>query len=168
MGPQTDELTNAALIGTVDLDWRFAGIAPIHGPGTSDLVLRNVNTGAFEVYDINNNQLTRAWRRSMHPARPTWSCATPTPARSRSTTSPIIKSSAPRAWGRWDWIGNSAGSPPALRRRRPHPCGAQVKSAKLVQAMAGFGGGGAGESLNTAPLAPDTAQQPLLTPPQHG
>jgi hypothetical protein len=29
-----------------------AGIAPIHAAGASDLVLRNVNTGAFEVYDI--------------------------------------------------------------------------------------------------------------------
>jgi hypothetical protein len=47
-----NQLTNAAFIGTVGLDWQFAGIALIHGPGASDLVLRNVNTGAFEVYDI--------------------------------------------------------------------------------------------------------------------
>jgi len=37
------------------LEWQFAGIAPVHGPGASDLVLRNVNSGAFEVYDIANN-----------------------------------------------------------------------------------------------------------------
>ena len=42
------------------LEWQFAGIAPVHAPGASDLVLRNVNTGAFEVYDIANNQLTGA------------------------------------------------------------------------------------------------------------
>jgi hypothetical protein len=42
------------------LDWQFAGIAPIHAAGASDLVLRNVNTGQFEVYDIANNQLTGA------------------------------------------------------------------------------------------------------------
>ena len=84
MGPQTDELTNAALIGTVDLDWQLGGFA---------------------------------------------ACApTASPASVRSSSQ----------------VG------------------------QLVQAMAGFGGGGAGESLNTAPLAPDTAQQPLLTPPQHG
>jgi hypothetical protein len=29
-------------------------------PGASDLVLRNVNTGAFEVYNISNNQITGA------------------------------------------------------------------------------------------------------------
>jgi hypothetical protein len=42
------------------LDWQFAGIAPIHAPGASDLVLRSASTGAFEVYDIANNQLTGA------------------------------------------------------------------------------------------------------------
>jgi hypothetical protein len=29
----------------------------MNGAGTSDMVLRDVNTGAFEVYDIANNQL---------------------------------------------------------------------------------------------------------------
>jgi hypothetical protein len=37
---------------------RFKPVAPVHAPGASDLVLRNVNTGAFQVYDIANNQLT--------------------------------------------------------------------------------------------------------------
>jgi hypothetical protein len=55
-----NQLTGAAFIGTVGLEWQFAGIAAANGAGTSDLVLRNVNTGAFEVYDIANNQLTGA------------------------------------------------------------------------------------------------------------
>src|SRR2546427_374868 len=38
----------------------LAGFGPFNGPGTSDLVLRNTNTGAFEVYDIANNQITGA------------------------------------------------------------------------------------------------------------
>ena len=42
----------------VGLDWQFAGVAPVRAPGASDLVLRNVNTGAFQVYNIANNQLT--------------------------------------------------------------------------------------------------------------
>jgi hypothetical protein len=43
-----------------------------------------------------------------------------------------------------------------------------LRSSQLVQAMAGFGGGsGAAESLNTAPLAAEASQQPLLTTPQH-
>jgi len=32
----------------------------VQGAGTSDLVLRNVNSGAFEVYNIANNQLIGA------------------------------------------------------------------------------------------------------------
>ena len=36
------------------------GFGPINGAGTSDMLMRNVNTGAFEVYDIGNNQLTAA------------------------------------------------------------------------------------------------------------
>jgi hypothetical protein len=32
----------------------------MHGPNTSDMVLRNTNTGEFEVYDIVNNQITMA------------------------------------------------------------------------------------------------------------
>ena len=47
-----NQLAGAAFIGTIGLEWQFAGIAPIHAAGASDLVFRNVNTGAFEVYDI--------------------------------------------------------------------------------------------------------------------
>ena len=40
------------------MDWQFAGVAPILTADTSDLVLRNVNTGTFQVYNIANNHLT--------------------------------------------------------------------------------------------------------------
>src|SRR6516225_11167051 len=55
-----NQITGAAFLGTVGLDWHFAGVAPIHAPGASDLVLRNVNTDAFEVYDIAGNTLIGA------------------------------------------------------------------------------------------------------------
>jgi hypothetical protein len=55
-----NQITGATFLGTVGLEWQFAGVAPVHGPGASDLVLRKVNTGQFEVYDIANNQLTGA------------------------------------------------------------------------------------------------------------
>jgi streptogramin lyase len=47
------------------------------------------------------------------------------------------------------------------------PTGNSTQVAQLVQAMAGFGGGGAGEGLNTTPFGADTSQQPSLTTPQH-
>jgi hypothetical protein len=55
-----NQLTGAAFIGTVGFDWQFAGIAPVHAAGASDLMLRNVSSGAFEVYDIAGNTLVGA------------------------------------------------------------------------------------------------------------
>src|SRR5262249_5637739 len=55
-----NQITGASVLGTVGLEWQFAGVAPIHAAGVSDLILRNVNTGQFEVYDIANNQITGA------------------------------------------------------------------------------------------------------------
>jgi hypothetical protein len=55
-----NQITGAAFLGTVGLEWQMVGFGPFNGPGTSDMVLRNVNTGAFEVYDIANDQLTGA------------------------------------------------------------------------------------------------------------
>jgi hypothetical protein len=55
-----NQITGAAFMGTVGLDWQVAGFGPVSGLGASDMVLRNVNTGAFEVYDIANNQITAA------------------------------------------------------------------------------------------------------------
>jgi hypothetical protein len=52
------------------LEWQFAGVAPVHAAGGSDLVLRNVNTGAFEVYNIANNQITGA--ASLAQVGPEW------------------------------------------------------------------------------------------------
>ena len=52
-----NEITGSKPLGTVGLEWQFAGVAPVHDATTSDLVLRNVNTGAFQVYNIGSNRL---------------------------------------------------------------------------------------------------------------
>jgi hypothetical protein len=91
-------------------------------------VLRNVNSGAFEVYDIAHNQLGGA---------------------------------APLGSVGTDWqLGGFAADPPT------GSMGGSGSTSQLVQAMAGFGGGGAAIS-NTVPLGADTSQQALLTTPQH-
>jgi hypothetical protein len=49
------------VIGPIGLDWKVAGTAPVNvgfGPITDDLVMRNTNTGAFQVYNIQNDVLT--------------------------------------------------------------------------------------------------------------
>jgi hypothetical protein len=92
--------------------------------------LRNVNTGQFEVYDIANNQLTGA----------------------------ALLGTVGTDWQ----VGGFAADPPTGATGS-----LDGSTSELVQAMAGFGGGDAGESLNTAPLDADTSQQTLLTAPQH-
>jgi hypothetical protein len=62
-----------------------------------------------------------------------------------------------------DWQRGGFAADPA-----PASTGRGGSTSQLVQAMAGFGGGGAADGLNTAPLGADTSQQTLLTMPQHG
>ena len=53
----SNQITNAAFIGAVGVDWQFSGVGNFSGvPGETDLLLRNSTTGGLEVYDINNNQ----------------------------------------------------------------------------------------------------------------
>jgi hypothetical protein len=47
------QITNAAFIGTVGLDWQFSGVGNFSGvPDETDLLLRNSTTGGMEVYNI--------------------------------------------------------------------------------------------------------------------
>jgi len=60
-----------------------------------------------------------------------------------------------------DWqLGGFAVDPPTAS---PASMGDSSEIAQLVQAMAGLGGGGAADDLNTAALVADTSPQPLLT-----
>ena len=57
MDVANNRITGASFLGSVGLDWQFAGVAPVHAAGASDLVLRNVNSGALQVYNIALNSL---------------------------------------------------------------------------------------------------------------
>jgi endoglucanase len=117
-----NQIAGAAFLGTVGLDWQVLGFGNFSSRGTGDMIMRNTRTGGLEVYDIDNNQITgppswarsgwigssRASRRSMGPAQPTWYCATSTRANSKSTISPTIRSREPPCWARSAWIGNLA------------------------------------------------------------
>jgi hypothetical protein len=47
-------------MGQVGLEWTVAGFSPLGGAGTSDMLMRNTNTGTLELFDISNNQITAA------------------------------------------------------------------------------------------------------------
>jgi hypothetical protein len=40
------------------LNWQFSGIGNFSGRGTSDMLLRDANTGGLQAYNINSNQIT--------------------------------------------------------------------------------------------------------------
>jgi len=48
------------VLGGIGLDWKVAGIAPVNVAllTTNDLVMRNTTTGAFQVYNIQDDVLT--------------------------------------------------------------------------------------------------------------
>jgi autotransporter-associated beta strand protein len=42
----------------VGTDWQFAGLGDFNGADSSDMLMRNTNTGGFEVHNIANNNIT--------------------------------------------------------------------------------------------------------------
>jgi hypothetical protein len=48
-----NNITNAALVGTVGVDWNFAGIGDFDNASSlSELMLRNASSGSFELYRV--------------------------------------------------------------------------------------------------------------------
>ena len=151
-------------------------------PGETDLLLRNGNTGGFEVYNINNNQLTGA--AFLGTVGLDWQFAGVAPIHGPGASDLVLRNVNTGAFEVYDiannqitgaallgtvgldWrLGGFAVDPPdaSMDNSSNQAVGS---TDQLVQAMAGFGGGsGAAESLNTVPLGADTSQQTLLTTP---
>ena len=57
-----NQITSVAPMGQVGTEWRAAGFGDFstRANETGDMLMRNSNTGAFEVYDVANNQITSA------------------------------------------------------------------------------------------------------------
>jgi hypothetical protein len=175
-------ITGAAFIGTIGLDWQFSGVGNFSGvPGETDLLLRNVNTGGLEVYNINNNQLTGA--AFLGTVGLDWQFAGIAPIHAAGASDLVLRNvntgafevynitnnqltgAAPLGSVGLDWqLGGFATDPPTGSMGGSG--GQSDSTSQLVQAMAGFGGGGTGDSSNTTPLGADTSQQ-FLTTPQH-
>jgi hypothetical protein len=56
-----NQITGAAFLGTVGLDWQVSGFGNFSSNNEGDMLLRNANTGGLELYDISNNQITGAF-----------------------------------------------------------------------------------------------------------
>jgi len=179
----SNQITGAAFIGTVGLDWQFSGVGNFSSvPGQTDLLLRNNKTGGLEVYNINNNQLTGA--AFIGTVGLDWQFAGVGPIHAAGASDLVLRNANTGAFQVYDiafnsligsaslgsvgldWqVGGIAVDPPTASSGSMD---GSRQAAQLVQAMAGFGGGGgAADSLSSAPLGADTSQQALLTTPQH-
>ena len=164
------------------MEWQFSGVGNFSGvPGETDLLLRNVNTGGLEVYDITNNQLTGA--AFIGTVGLDWQFAGIAPIHAPGASDLVLRNVNTGAFEVYDIANNHLTGAASLGQvgldwqlggfaaDRPTASTASMgdssQAAQLVQAMAGFGGGGGAESLNTVALGADTSQQPLLTTPQH-
>src|SRR5256886_2198241 len=145
-------------MGTVGLDWKTSGFGNFSGkPGETDMLLRNVNTGGLEVYDIANNQLTGA--AFIGTVGLDWQFAGIAPANGAGTSDLVLRNVNSGAFEVYDiannqltgaaslgavgtdWqLGGFAADPPTVSGTFT-----DISNDQLVQAMAGFGGGGAAE-----------------------
>jgi hypothetical protein len=180
----SNQITGTAFMGTIGLEWQFSGFGDFSGgSGETDMIMRNANTGTLLVYDIANNQITGA--SVLGTVGLDWQFAGVAPIHAPGASDLVLRNANTGAFEVYDiannqiigaaslgqvgldWrLGGFAASAPTASMGGSG--NSPASTSQLVQAMAGFGGGsGVAESLNTAPPAPDTAQQPLLTTPQH-
>jgi uncharacterized protein YaiE (UPF0345 family) len=180
------QIYDSASLGTISLQWQFSGVGNFSSvPGESDLLLRNSSTGGLEVLNISNNQVTGG-PTFLGTIGLEWQFAGVAPILSATSSDLVLRNvntgafqvyniannqlmgSAPLgAVGvAWQLGGFAAIGSVPTDEDVPQSQTMGASTAQLVQAMAGFGGGG-GAVSNTAPLGTETSQQPLLTTPQH-
>jgi hypothetical protein len=58
VAPNNNIITGSASLGPVGLNWQFSGTGNFSSLGETDMILRDVNTGALQVYNIRDNQIT--------------------------------------------------------------------------------------------------------------
>jgi hypothetical protein len=176
----SNQITGAAFMGTVGLDWQIVGSGNFSSnPGESDLMMRNVKTGAFEVYDIANNQITGA--AFLGTVGLDWQVAGFAPISGAGTSDMVLRNTKTGAFEVYDIANNQITAAASLGQvgldwqvggfavdapgASTAAMGGASQVGQLVQAMASFGG--AADGLNVAALGADTSQQPFLTVPQH-
>jgi hypothetical protein len=142
-------------------------------------MMRNTSTGAFQLYDIANNQITTSF--SLGTVGLEWQVADFGPISLNGASDMVLRNVNTGAFQVYDINHNAITATSSLGAvgldwqlggfapdALPLSTGGSGQVGQLVHAMAGFGGSsGAGESLNAAPLSAEASQQPLLTTPQH-
>jgi hypothetical protein len=178
-----NNIYGSASLGNVGLNWQVMGFGNFSSlgssvPGETDLLLRDMNTGGLQVYDINNNQITGS--ALIGKVGLDWQYAGVAAANGAGTSDLVLRNVNSGTFAVYDIANNQVTGTALLGQvganwqvggfAAASPTGSMGSSdnstAQLVQAMAGFGSGAA-ESLNTVPLGADISQQTFLTAPQH-
>jgi hypothetical protein len=58
IAPNSNNITGSISLGTVGLEWQVLAFGNFDSVGNTDMILRDVNTAALQVYNITNNQIT--------------------------------------------------------------------------------------------------------------
>jgi len=141
------------------------------------MMLRNKNTGAFELYDIRNNAIIAA--SSPGTVGPDFQVAGFGPFHAPGASDMVLRNANTGEFEVYDIVNNQITSANSLgtvgldwsvggfATDPPAASGAFADGSndRLVQTMAGFGAGAA-ETSGSVPLVLETSQQ-LLTTPQH-
>ena len=175
----SNNITNAAFLGTVGLDWEVQGFGNFSGnPGETDMLMRNFNTGDLRVYDISNNQIVDS-----HPLGTIgldWRFAGIAPVHAAGAADLVLRNVDTGAFEVYDIANNQIVGAALLGQvglewqlggfAVDPPTGsgafANASSDEIVQAMAGFGGDScAADGSEFADLGADASSQTLLTTP---
>jgi hypothetical protein len=186
---KNNQFNDFSIVGRVGSEWTVVGFADLGGTGTSDMIVRRTGDNAFGVYhDINDNRFTAF--RMVGPVGPEWQVMGFGSIGGAGRDEMLVRRSSDGMFGvyaisnnqfsfnfmgavgtDWQFSGiaatNGPGAGAAMGNSNGQGGWTDSSNAQLVQAMAGFGGSSADESLNAAPLSAETSQQPLLTIPQH-
>jgi hypothetical protein len=172
----SNQITGAAFIGTIGLDWQFSGVGNFSCVlGETDLLPRNNGTGGLEVYDIRNNQLAAA--AFIGTVGLDWQFAGIAPIHAAGASDLVLRNVNTGQFEVYDIAGNTlvgaaslgtVGLDWQLGGLAVDPPTDDAGVGLLVQAMAGFGdGSGAADGLNAGVVSADASQQTVLATPQH-
>ena len=142
-------------------------------------MLRNRNTGQFEVYDIRNNAIVSAF--NIGTVGPDFEVAGFGPFHAAGASDMILRNRNTGEFFVYDIVNNQITTANSLGSvgldwsvggfavDPPSASGAfaDASNDQLLQAMAGFGGDDADDASSAADFGSDMSQPPLLTTPQH-
>jgi hypothetical protein len=167
-----NQITSAAPMGQVGLEWSVAGFGNFSGNANeTDMLMRNKNTGAFEIYDIRNNQLVSA--APMGQVGLEWSVVGFGPINGAGASDMLMRNSNTGAFEVYDIASNSITSAAGMGQvglewsvagvAADPPGGAAAVNVQLAQAMASYAP--ANSVVHTGPPAAETASLPGSTAP---